>query len=279
MLSGETAVGKYPLEAVRVMRNIVRAAEDDFDYSQFFYRDSERQFRDVPSSVTLASLKTAYASGAKAIFIFSSAGGTVRLMSRLRPSMPILSLTGSQRVYHRLASHWGAVPIYAPEVNSFEEAFAIVRDFALEHGYVEYGDLVVVTAGAPFGVIGTTNTMIVESIGNVLVRGYPGHGKSVAGDLSIFYSAEQGAEQEGRDRIMLLTRCDDKYLPLLKQARGVILQNGPTDIDSEKYLLLVSKALDLPVVVRANLATHVLREGQTVTIDPSRGLIYDGIVE
>lgn len=163
MLSGETAVGKYPAEAVRVMRNIIREAESDFDYRQFFYRDSERKFKDVPSSVSLASVKTAYASDSKAIFIFTQGGGTARLISRLRPSIPILALTPSLNVYHQLACEWGVIPILG-EASTFAEAFAHLREFALKDGYVGLGDLVVVTAGVPFGVAGTTNTMIVETI-------------------------------------------------------------------------------------------------------------------
>lgn len=276
MLSGETAVGRYPIDAVRVMRSIAQEAEADFDYHQFFYHDSERQFRDVPSSVTLASVKTAYASGAKAIFIFTKGGGTARLISRLRPSMPIFALTPSHRVYNQLAAYWGVIPLYG-DAQTVEEAFDKVKQFALEKGYVEYGDLVVVTAGVPFGVAGTTNTMVVESIGDVLVRGYPGHGSAVDGQVATVLTLEDGVEERVGDHILVITRCNDKYLPLLKLARGVILQNSPADLDSEKYLLLVSKALDLPVIVRANLATSALRDGDAITLDPLRGLVYRGI--
>lgn len=279
MLSGETAVGKYPIEVVRVMDRIIAAAENDFDFHQFFYQDRERSYEDVPSSVALASLKTAYSCGAKALFVVTSGGGTARLLARLRPEMPILALTSSEKVYHQLACCWGTEPIYAPGVGSTQDAFQRLSSYALENGIVEYGDLVVVTAGVPFGIIGSTNMMVVESIGDVLVRAEKGYGHAVTGELILFDQIELGRKFEvAEGRILLIRRCSDQDLPFLKRAKGVILENRQDDYESEKYLLLASKALGLSTVVRASMASRILQAGQTVTLDPSRGLVYNGRV-
>ncbi len=164
MLSGETAVGKYPIETVKMMRNIVYEAERDFNYREFFYRDSRRDFHDVSSSVALASVKTAYSAGARAIFAFTSSGFTARLISRFRPEIPILALTDHMKTYHQLAISWGIIPVDPCYCSNVQEAQDVVCKFALSHRLVCLGDLVVMTAGSPFGVSGTTNMMIVDSI-------------------------------------------------------------------------------------------------------------------
>lgn len=168
MLSGETAVGKYPVEAVHIMRTIVEEAERDFQYRVYFDQHFDQHvkvvYHDVPSSIALAAVKTAYSSHAKAIFAFTETGSTVRLLARLRPEIPIIALTPSKKCFHQLALDWGTVPLYTPTSKNIQDAFKTICRLALEKGFVAYGDLVVVTAGFPFGVSGTTNMMMVETI-------------------------------------------------------------------------------------------------------------------
>jgi pyruvate kinase len=279
MLSGETAVGKYPIETVKVMTSVVKEAEADFNYRDFYYHDVKRVYHDVASSVTLASVKTAYSSDAKAIFAFTSSGLTARLLSRLRPQMPIIAMTTKEKIYNQLAFNWGVIPFFCDEAKGFDDAFNKLAAFALEKGYVKYGDLVVVTAGNPFGLTGTTNMMIVNSIGDVLVRGQRGYGTLVHGKVAVVLTADAQKDYEVKGKFLVIPRCDDSYLPLLKQAAGIILQNHVDDVDSEQYVMLVAKTLDLPVIVQADIATDILKEGQLVTIDPQKGLVYNGIVE
>ncbi|MBJ7449584.1 MAG: pyruvate kinase [Parachlamydiales bacterium] len=276
MLSGETAVGRYPVETVRVMRSIVQEAETNFNYRSFFHHDSQRVYHDVPSSVTLASVKTAYSANAKAIFAFTSSGLTVRLLSRLRPEMPIIGLTPHEKKYHQLAFNWGAIPVLCKPHDSFSKGFAEASIWGLEHGCVSYGDLVVATAGSPFGVAGTTNMMIVENIGDVLVRAHSGYGRRVSGPVAMVMSIDPKKNYDIKDRILVVAKADDSYLPLIKQAKGIILQNHVDDFESEKYIMLVSKALDIPAVIRGDGAWAVLKENQIVTLDPHRALVYKG---
>lgn len=278
MLSGETAVGKYPIETVKVMRSIIYETELDFKYKDFFYHDSQRVYHDVPSSVTLATVKTAYSANAKAIFAYTSSGLTARLLSRLRPEMPIIAMTPDEKKYHQLAFNWGVIP-YLAEAASMEQAFTKMCNYSLENGYVSYGDLVVVTSGSPFGVAGTTNMMMVESIGDVLVRAHFGHGRRVFGKICLILTPESKKIDEVKGMLMVIPRCDDSFLPLLKNAAGVILQNNVDDLDSERYLMLIAKTLNFSVVVRADSAFALLKEGQEVTLDPQKGLIYNGIVD
>jgi pyruvate kinase len=164
MLSGETAIGSYPVQVVKVMKAIIQEAEDDFSYYDFFKQSSQRGFYDVPSSVAQASINTAYSSNAKAIFAFTTSGSTARLLSRMRPEMPIIAMTPNPKVYHQLAVSWGVIPLLCQDAHTIEEAKKKISEYALEKGIVRLGDLVVITAGTPFGQPGTTNMMIVDSI-------------------------------------------------------------------------------------------------------------------
>lgn len=165
MLSGETAVGKYPVETVLVMKSIIEEAEDDFNYRVFFEQHAPIIYQDVPSAVTLAAVKTAYSLNVKAIFVFTNRGMTARLISRLRPQMPIVAMTFNEQTYHQLAVNWGVIPYKCDEdCKTYRESFEKMREFGLKNGLVSKGDLVVVSAGTPFGISGTTNMMIVEAV-------------------------------------------------------------------------------------------------------------------
>ncbi|HEY4832351.1 MAG TPA: pyruvate kinase, partial [Waddliaceae bacterium] len=165
MLSGETAIGSYPIQVVRVMKAIIEEAESDFDYYDFFKKSTQQDFYDVPSSVAYASINTAHNANAKAIFAFTTSGSTARLLSRLRPEMPIIAMTPNVKVYHQLSLCWGVIPILCKDAHNIEEAKKKISEFALEKGLIQHGDLVVITAGTPFGHPGSTNMMIVDSIG------------------------------------------------------------------------------------------------------------------
>ncbi len=276
MLSGETAVGNYPIQVVEVMKAIIQEAEVDFNYYDFFKQSSQRGFYDVPSSVAHASVNTAYSSNAKAIFAFTTSGSTARLLSRLRPEMPILAMTPNPKAYHQLALNWGVIPILCQEATTIEEAKMMLSEFALQKGLVQYGDLVVITAGTPFGRAGTTNMMIVDSIGDVLVRGSEGHGPKTHGKVFLNPTPDT-KDYIIRGKIIVIPVCNPDYLNLLRTASGVILQNLPDDPDSENYLKEISTQYHLPVIFRAEGASDVLRDEQLITLDPSSALVYKGI--
>lgn len=277
MLSGETAVGKYPLETVNVMTSIIQAAEADFNYRDFFNYHSTLIYHDVPSVVTLASVKAAYTSHAQGIFAFTSGGSTARLLSRLRPSMPIVAMTPNLKCYHQMACNWGVTPIYSEPVPSLREAFAKASTYALEKQIVHYGDLIVIVAGSPFGISGTTNMMVFENIGDVLVRGYAGHGQRVYGNVAFVLSSESEKPYRIKDKIIVITKCDESYLPFIQESAGFILQNHIDDTISEKYALRAAKTYNKTALVRADAACRILKEGQLVTIDPEKALVYNRI--
>ena len=273
MLSGETAVGKYPIETVKMMRSIIEESESDFDYRNFFYSDRRGEYYDVACSVGLAAVRTAYAIEAQALFVFTHSGNAARTISRLRPYHPIIALSPTEKTYHQMGVNWGVVPFYG-EVKDLESGFAKLSCFALKKKLASYGDLVVVSAGSPFGISGTTNTMLVENIGAVLVRGHATkQGKRTIGKVALALSVEY---KQVNGKIAVITTCDAEIEPLLKGAIGIILQNHPEDHQSEKSAKACAKKLNIPLITRADNASTILQEDQLITLDPHKGLVFKG---
>ncbi len=279
MLSGETAVGQYPIETVKLMLSTIIEAEKDFNYEDFFYKDVSRQFfNDISSSVALASVKTAYSAHAKALIALTTSGFTARLMGRFRPEMPIIAVTPDEKTYHQLAFFWGTVPVLE-QVKDVKEGVQRASCFALTHKLVRYGDLIVVTSGTPFGVSGTTNVMLVDNIGDMLVRGLPGNGKRTHGKVEFFLSFDEAVKYDFKDKLVVMTSCLEEYEPHLKLAEGIILQNHPDDTHSEDLAKQFAHDHKIPLLVRADAACTILKKDQLVTLDPTKGLVFEGIVE
>ena len=272
MLSGETAVGKYPIECANMMRSIIEEAEKDFEYRKYF-RSFDINTKDISTSVAIATVKTAYSSDAQAIFTYTSSGFTARLISRLRPKIPIISLTSSKKTFDQLAFLWGIVPVYH-EYKTRDEAFNLATCYALSHNYVHYGDTVLVTSGTPFGIKGTTNMMIIKSIGNVVARGLPSEGRQVKSEAMFLLTHEKECETKGK--IVVLGHCQAEYEEHLKSCAGIVLQNHKDDTSSEESARAIGKKYDIPVIARAEGAKSLIQEGSVVTLDPNKGLVFDG---
>lgn len=275
MLSGETAIGKYPIEAVKMMRSVVIEAEKDINYEAFVDRGLHKNFFDVSSSVALATVKTAYSIRAKAIFACSSSGFTVRAMSRFRPELPIIGITSKAKTYHQLALSWGVVPLLE-NVKNVNEGFLAATCYSLKGNIVSYGDVVVVTAGAPFGISGTTNTMIVMNIGDVLARGKPGEGATVYAKASVVISVDPKKKYATKGRIIVIPKCDEQYLPLMKDIKGIVLQNYLDDQESENLARKIAEEQKIPLLTLAENACSAIKDGEFITLDPKRGLVIRG---
>jgi pyruvate kinase len=278
MLSGETAIGKYPLESVKMMRSIIEETERDFNYHEFFQNFKQFTYNDVPSSVALATVKSSYSLHAAAIFALTKTGSTARLLSRLRPEIPIIAMTPNMKSYNQLSLEWGVVPHLQEAPKNAMDAFEKLSTFALDEKLVTYGDLIILTAGSPFGISGTTNTMIVESIGNVLVRAAYGIGSPMYGNVMLIHAPEAIPSYAVRGHIIVIAKCNETYLPLVCASQGVILQNLKDDTESENYLIELGKALNKTIIVRADGAFQTLKEQQLVTLNPDKGLVYKGVI-
>ncbi len=160
MLSGETAMGSYPVEAVKTMASIAITTENDINYTERFRNLSpEHEKSDITSAISHATVTTAHDLNAKAIITVTKSGTTARQISKYRPECPIISATTSSRVRRQNNLSWGVVPVMCREKSNTDELFAHAVEVALETGIIKKGDIVVITAGIPLGQSGTTNML------------------------------------------------------------------------------------------------------------------------
>lgn len=163
MLSEETATGKYPVEAVKMMGKIIEAAETAIPY-QSLLRERGADTTEVNDAAARAACQIADQVQAKAIIAFTSGGNTAFRIAKYRPRQPILAVTPSENVMRRLALVWGALPVKRSVPESLDEVFSLAAGVALETGAAGRGDLVVMAAGVPLGVSGSTNLVKVQTV-------------------------------------------------------------------------------------------------------------------
>jgi pyruvate kinase len=278
MLSGETAVGKYPIETVALMKRIIDQAESHFNYRDYFFSQVGSHFYDVASAVSAAVVKTSYSAEAMGIIVCTARGSTAKSISRFRPGHPILAVTPIEKTYHQMALNWGVIPILQ-EVKSVAEAIHYASCFAMEKKILSYGDLVVVSSGSPFNVPGSTNMMMVDIIGDVLVRGL-GHGSyaKVQAQVVVLLSPDQKAYYAAKNKLLLLSTCDEAYRQAIKHSKGVILQNLSDDHKSEEAAIHLCAEYKIPLITRADNAFAILQENQFITLDVSKGAIFKGSI-
>lgn len=163
MLSGETAAGAHPVEVVKAMVRIVEAAEASIDYIHQFNMAESRK-NDIPDAISHATVTTAHDLGASAIITVTQSGNTAKMLSKHRPSCPIISCTPCEQVWRQTNLSWGVLPLMCEEKESTDELFEHALEVAVKSGAVHKGDTVVITAGIPLRTAGTTNMLKVEKV-------------------------------------------------------------------------------------------------------------------
>jgi pyruvate kinase len=161
MLSEETAVGKFPEEAVRVMDRIARTAETKLDHWKF---EHQKELGDVRDSISRSSYHTAREVNARAIITPTWSGSTAHRVARFRPEQPILATTPNAGTFEFLSFSWGVTPLFIPPTKTIDDMIQFSIHAARKAGFLRAGDLVVVTGGAPLHVAGTTNFLKVETV-------------------------------------------------------------------------------------------------------------------
>jgi len=164
MLSEETTIGSYPVEAVSMMHKIATEAETAIHYEDMLYHFSQGILPEVNDATARAACQIAHQVSAKAIITFTSGGTTALRVSKYRPKQPIIAVTPNERVVTRLSLPWGVIPILKTEPGEIETVFEFASDVALETGIAEKGDLIVITAGIPLRVPGQTNLLRVQKV-------------------------------------------------------------------------------------------------------------------
>lgn len=272
MLSGETAAGRYPVEAVKTMHKIASRVEKSLDYRELLRsrsRESDTSTTNaISQSVTYASLQL----DATAILSATESGHTARMISKFRPKAPIIAITSRTEICRKLSLVWGVDPRVAKSAETTDEMLQITVDEALKTEYVKRGDLVIITAGVPVGEIGTTNMMKVHVIGDVIVRGQGIGHKTVSGKAVVAKSAKEANEKMVDGGILVTYGTDKEMIDAFKKASAVITEEGGIT----SHAAIVGLNLGVPVVVGVENATDVIKDGQEITVDSSKGDIYDG---
>ena len=269
MLSGETAAGMFPVEAVNTMARIAETTEECIDYAKRFRTREEDSADNVTNAISHATVTTALDLNAKAILTVTTTGGTAKLLSKYRPNRPILSCTPNVRTWRQLNMSWGVVPLMSQIMTTTDELFNHAVDCAAKEGYLENGDLVVITAGVPLGISGTTNLMKVHVVGDVLVQGEGIGEKTVTAPLCVARTPEEAVRSFVNGDILVMPETDNSIMRILRAASGIITEKAGKD----SHAAVVGLSLDIPVIVGAENATRILKSGTTVSVDPVKGIV------
>lgn len=272
MLSGETAAGKYPVESLETMARIAEKAESAMDYWGRFTSMQYDMAASVTNAISHATCTTALNLKAAVIITVTQSGHTARMISRFRPACPIIVTTTSSRVQRQLSMSWGVIPYLVKVAESTDEMFDMGVEKALESGLAANGDIVVITAGVPIGISGTTNILKVHVVGKVLVRGSGTGTGSVTGELSVVRTAKEAEEVFQEGNILVAPYTTNDMLPILKRASAIVVEES----GHNTHAAVVGLALEIPVVTGAENATLILKRGSVVTVDSDRGIIYYG---
>jgi len=267
MLSNETAVGDYPVEAVATMARIARRIE----------RDYPRRILDgqmattIPNAISQAVSSIARQLNAAAILPLTKSGATARNVSKFRPSTPILAITSEESVARQLQLVWGVNPLLIPEQPSTASTFTLAMGVARQKGLLREGDLVVETAGTLEGVSGSTDLVKVGIVSAVLGRGIGIGTGSVSGRVHLANSPEEADRLENGE-ILVVRETNAAYLDAIRKAKGVIVEAE----GRQGHLASVAERLGVPVIVGVANATLDLRQGEIVTLELVQGVVHRG---
>lgn len=275
MLSGETAAGLYPVEAVKTMAKIAKATEGDINYVDKFRKRDIAERPDVTSAISHATCTTAHDLGAAAILTVSKTGTTARMISKYRPECPIICGTTEPKVQRQMNLSWGVIPIIVEEKDNTDVLFEHVVKVAESKGLVKSGDLTVITTGVPLGISGTTNLLKVHLVGNVLVTGEAVIEESICGRLCVCKNEDDAFRNYTDGDILVIPKTTNSLHRIVRTAKGIITEEE--GINSHAAIMCL--ALNKPAIVGAKHATSILKTGTVVTLDGLRGTVYSNNTE
>ncbi|RMC25158.1 MULTISPECIES: pyruvate kinase [unclassified Lactobacillus] len=276
MLSGESANGLYPINAVKAMAEIDERTEDEMlkRNTLALQRFEEYKGSNVTEAIGESVVRTAQELGVKTIITATNSGYTARMISKYRPNANILALTFDEKIQHSLGITWGVQPMITEKPASTDDMFEVAAKVAKEQGYVKDGDLVIIVAGVPVGDSGTTNLMKLQIIGNKLAQGLGVGNGSVVGKTVVVRSADEANSKVQEGDILVAKTTDPDYLPAIKKASGLVVESSGLT----SHAAVVGLSLGIPVVVGVTDATDKIANESTITIDARRGAIYQGEV-
>ena len=271
MLSGETAAGVYPVEAVQTMHNIASRAESALDHKEILSNRSKQNEHNITDAIGQSVAHTALNLDANAIIAPTESGHTARMISKYRPKAPIVAVTSDDGVSRRLSLAWGVYPQIGKMATTTDEMLDTAVEESLNSGMVSRGDLVVITAGA-VGVKGTTNLMKIHVVGDVVLKAQGIGRKTAFGKAVIANSAKDALEKVTEGSILVTIGSDADMVPAIEKCSALVTEEGGLT----SHAAVVGLSLGIPVIVGAEGATTIIKDGQEITIDASHGVIYNG---
>ena len=266
MLSGETASGAYPVEAVKTMAKIARAMEESIDYDELLREKILMNDRNITNSIGKSTCQIAADINADAIITATTSGGTSRAIAKFRPKNQIIAVTTDEKVRRQLSLTWGVEALLSEKIFSTDEVIANAVEISKAHGYVKSSDTVVLTAGVPVGLAGSTNLIKVQTVGELLVRGTGIGEKSAIGRAFV---VEEGCDfNEFREGDILVSPYTDKdMIVYIQKAAGLVVEEA----GFTSHGAIVGLNLGLPTIVGAKDICSKLKTGDMILINAKSG--------
>lgn len=272
MLSGETAAGEFPVESVKMMNVIALKTETALDHELLLKNRTKSVSMTITDAISQSVTHTAANLEVSAIITPTQSGHSARMISKYRPKAPIIAVTFSKKVYRRLSLVWGVYPVFSEEVHTTDELLDTAVNKGLETKLFSRGNKVIITAGVPVGVSGTTNLMKVHVIGNVIATGQ-GVGRDYAyGKATVTNNAQEANKKMQAGNILVTHATDKDMMPAIKKASGIVTEEAGLT----SHAAVVGLSLGIPVIVGVNNVFSVIKDGEDITIDGGTGHIHQG---
>ncbi|MEE0243807.1 MAG: pyruvate kinase [Faecalibacterium prausnitzii] len=272
MLSGETAAGAYPVEALKTMSAIAERTEQEGFHLRGRTMDSNPGKISVSDATAHAACLTARDVNAAAIVTVSESGTTARLLSKYRPQQPIIACVMREQVQRQLSLSWGITPLMMSLAHSTDELIEMSTSLAKENGYLHNGELAVVTAGVPVGVSGTTNMIKIHMVGNCLATGVgvgPENNDVASGKACVCRTMDEVRAKFKPGMVLVVPSTSNEMLSFVRDAAALVVEEpGPNS-----HAAIAGKALLKPTVVGAAGATSHIRDGLMVAVDCAHGSV------
>lgn len=271
MLSAETAVGKYPVEAVSFLARCAGSAEAALDYETLLAQGLRHKRATITDSISYACCATARDLQASAIITSTTSGSTARMVSRYRPCTPIIAVSTNEDKIRQLQLVRGVTTVMGRKATTMDEQLDISVESAQQAGLIRNGDLVVITAGMPLGTMGTTNLIKVRTIADICFRGEGSSPGKTEGTVRII---EEPADWGNlpKNAIIVLKKGDDAIMEILNSDNGIIVEEP----EIAPQTIAVAREMNIPVVCNIANATTTLENGEIITIDGTSGNISYG---
>ena len=273
MLSGETAAGAYPVDALKTMSAIAERTEQE-NHARFVPLTENTGKISVSDATAHAACLTAKDVNAAAIVTVSESGNTARLLSKYRPEQPIIACVMKEQVQRQLALSWGITPLMMPLAHSTDELIEMSTSLAKENGYLHNGELAVVTAGVPVGVSGTTNMIKIHMVGNCLATGV-GVGRenadvtSATGKACVCRTLEEVKAKFRPGMVLVVPSTTNEMLGYVRDAAALVVEEPGLN----SHAAIVGNSLLKPTIVGAAGACSHIRDGLDIAVDCAHGSV------